>query len=364
MQENEPINWTRALGIFFGVMTFIQIIIKIPSLFLYRRNRWTRKQLTWFQRLLMNGVTSFGEYWNNYEIHEDKSKPIPSHALLLGYHSRGTLDLVYFVLTFQVRFVVYHLVFQIPLLRQIFKELRGIPSAKPFNDGADQFIDALVDGSAPVMLLPGGVFEMAKRYEDRYKVIWKDDPGFARVVVNDVYPRKKDVCVVPFHTKNSESCYFHIPWLYTATGRIILSWSSYLNNGHVWIVPFFIIATFITLGFIALPVPISMDTYFGDPIYVKENETSKEYGKRVTDALQELVTRVEEMPEKKVPERSTLLRYVLNMSLGFITLYQNIWIIVVSVALTVICLPPTIALFYITRFITSTLSTKESKKSR
>jgi 1-acyl-sn-glycerol-3-phosphate acyltransferase len=321
------------------------VLVKVPLLLSQYPSRWSpNMNLSWFQRLLYIGVKNFAEFWHGYTIHYPKDGKIPQKTLFVSYHSRGTLDLVYFTLISQSQFVIYHLLFQIPMFKNLYYHIGGIPSAKPHNDGENEFMDALVKDPRPLMVLPGGVFEMAKKYEDCYKITWKKNPGFARVIVDKIYPAHPDVCVVPFHTKNCEDLFWQTSWLYTFGGECLKDWARRMTSGEVWLAPFFMTMIAPALGFLFIPRPVKLDVYLGEPIYVQPKETIEEYAERVRLASQELVDRVQALPPE--PVKWSLLNIPKDVVYVTIGLYQNISVFAFVMTLTWTIIPAGIALHY------------------
>eukprot|EP00981_Chlorochromonas_danica_P015037 scaffold10132_cov169-Ochromonas_danica.AAC.2 len=67
-----------------------------------------------------------------------------------------------------------------------------------------------------------------------------------------------------------------------------------------------------SVGFIFLPKPIKLDTYFGSPLVLQEGESAENFATRVKLALQELIDHVETLDDP--PSRPWLERLSLTDS--------------------------------------------------
>lgn len=322
-----------------GIILALIILVKLDIFFIESKSLWLEsKYLNWFEKLFIIGVTRFSKYWHRYKIHlPNNDINTLRNAVLIGYHSRSTIDLAYLVLNLQLKVVIYYLVFEIPIVKFIIKSLGGIPSARGEHtiEGKLNFINILINSEQPVLLLPGGSYEFAKPSSDMYKVLWKASPGFARLIVNDIYPIKQQIRVIPFYTKNCEKCFLNSTYLYDSTSKLMRQLLCELKRGKLWYIPAFVIGTIVSFGFFLIPYPVKLDTYFGEPILVLPNESSEDFAYRVQMSLQELINKVEISSEDALYERnnhvdfiSEKLSYqpyyiVKNIIVGIIFICQN-----------------------------------------
>lgn len=267
---------------FISVSLVLSTIWKLWPLLQSRRSIWTGKELNWIEKVIFCGVADFAKVWHGYEIHGlDELVKNKSNCLLIGYHSRPTLDIIYLTCTIQCHVLVTHLLFYIPILGSLLPLLGIIPSKGGVKDDAETtFIEALSKGDRPMMLLPGGTVECMKAYHDRYRVLWKENPGFARVV-HAVPSLRANTKVVPFYTKNCERSMWTNAWWYTQSGRGVRFLMERFSKGGLASLPLMMITLLCSLGFFPLPAPVRMATYFGPQLTIKEDESPQEFAKRV-----------------------------------------------------------------------------------
>lgn len=294
---------------------------KLIPIFTRSKSIWSDSDSNWIEKLIYGGISSFAQDWHEYEVH-DLSRIVQhkNNCLLVGYHSRCTLDLLYLVSTIRCHVLVTHLLFYIPIIGTVMKLLGIIPSKGGVRESSERaFTDVLEKGNKPLMLLPGGAFECMKAYHDRYRVLWKDEPGFARVIHKEE-ALKKNTRVIPFYTKNCEQCLWSTAWWYTQSGRGVRYLMELFSAGNIVVLPIMMVLLLSSLGFFPLPAPVKMDTYFGEEIILRENETATEFAGRVKTELHALVDRVNGLPPRPFTRRQPLYRGFL----GLFTFLQNI----------------------------------------
>lgn len=306
----------------------------------------------------------FSRKWNNYKVLYHKNKKfykifkqypylftniykktknisfnnIPK-VLLIGYHSRFTLDLVYFASHVKCLPVMTNLVFYLPLFRLFLNQLHVIPSKNVklrfniFNylnkkkidennsyENFDKskyesqsesslfFIYNLLKNEKPIMLMPGGVQECLKEYDQINIVNWtkiKDNkenitstsnffsnskkissdnspffeaiiPGYLRVILKNKDLYDKNIKIVPFYIKNSEKMFLTSPFYYDATSRLSLYYYNLLLETKLLIfLPCFLLSLFFSFGYFFLPLPINLYCYFSTPISIDFNQIRK-----------------------------------------------------------------------------------------
>lgn len=107
--------------------------------------------------------------------------PIPIDAVLLGgaiYEEHGRLP----------RALTDHLVFRVPMLRELFLLLGAV-------DGRHDTADALLDRGNLVIVMPGGAPEAFKPSSSAYQLYWRERTGFARVAIRHQVPVIPAACI-------------------------------------------------------------------------------------------------------------------------------------------------------------------------
>jgi len=129
--------------------------------------------------------------------HVPKDRPV----LLVGNHTlMGVLDvpLMAFGLYEQrgvfVRALGDHLHFRIPLWRDLLQAFGSV-------DGTPENCRALMRAGETILVFPGGGREVFKRKGEKYRLIWKNRIGFARLAIEHGYP------IVPFAAVGAEECF-------------------------------------------------------------------------------------------------------------------------------------------------------------
>lgn len=215
----------------------------------------------------------------NTTTHSQPQQQQPT--LLVGYHSRPSLDLLFLMARYQTITVVHDLLLDIPLVGDTFKQLGCISSrAHHYNNNAEQqFVKALSEGKAPVLSLPGGAYECFKSYSQYHKVLWKSPPGFATLILrSENRARLKSLRIIPVYTRNCEKmfyCPYFLHELVTDHSRRLMP---YVRRGHFYLIPYALTLCFASLGFMMLPTGKKLDTFFGNPVdlesFIREIEQS------------------------------------------------------------------------------------------
>lgn len=276
-------------------------------------------------------VVEFAMFWHDYELHGfEKVKSIGGNCLLLGYHSRCTLDLVYLLCFVQPSVIVSYLFYKVPIVRTLLPLVNIMPSkeSNQSNDKAESgFIKALTESSRPLLLLPGGAYECLKPLSQRWKLQWKTEPGYARVIVKEKDKLGKRTKVVPFYTKNCESCLYHTDELYEFFGKWSNKLYSLFKKGNILVVPLMLTVMVLSLGCTLVPKPVKLDVYFGDPLSLKDDESSAQFSRRVETATQKLINDVEAMPQRTHKHRkmwsNSIISRVKFLIVGLYTVEQN-----------------------------------------
>jgi 1-acyl-sn-glycerol-3-phosphate acyltransferase len=87
-----------------------------------------------------------------------------------------------------------HLHFKVPLWRDLMTEYGVV-------DGTRENCAKLMDAGEAVLVFPGGGREVAKRKGEKYKLIWKERVGFARMAIQHA------CTIVPFAAVGAEEAY-------------------------------------------------------------------------------------------------------------------------------------------------------------
>lgn len=303
---------------------------KILPLFTRLEGVWERNDSNWVEKLIFGGIAQFARDWHEYEVHDlDRIVRLRSNCLLVGYHSRCTMDLFYLVSTIRCHVLVTHLLFYIPIIGTVLSLLGIIPSKGGVRESSEKaFVEALAHSDRPLLLLPGGAFECMKAFHDRYRVMWKAEPGFSRVI-SDHSELRGHTRVIPFYTKNSEQCLWSTAWWYTQSGRGVRHLMERFSEGQFSVLPVMMTLLLCSLGFFPLPAPCKLDTYFGEELIMQENESAAAFALRVKNSLHALIDRVNGLP----PRPFTRSRFFYRTFLGTFTLIQNVLAHTVGISL-------------------------------
>lgn len=232
----------------------------------------------------------------------------------------------------------------------------------------ERFIEILRHDYAPLMLLPGGVYEFSSPNRDR-KVEWKKVAGFARVLVNErnrnrvekekekqnqttknnndspiipstipstiPAPAFSPIQVIPYYTRNCESIWWSNKSWTAWSGTMTRYLHNRIREGNLLLVPPFFMIAISSLGFTLLPRPVKLDTYFGEPLVLLQDETATDFTARVRKALQTLIDHTDNLPERpfkqstlgSVEEPTIVKGYILPLFSPLYTLYTTLYTI-------------------------------------
>lgn len=342
-----------------AILTAILLFIATPKLkYLFESYPclWNEQRLTWLQRCGFIGARDFAMFWNNYEIHGlERLKSHHGNCLLVGYHSRCTIDLVYLLCFVQPSLIATYLMFKIPVLGWLLREVNIIPSGSG-GKSEQGFVDALAKSNRPLMLLPGGVYECLKPLSQIGKILWKDVPGFARIIHREQDILGRNTKIFPFYTKNCELCMYHSDFVYEYFGKFSLYMYKFFKRGHFWIIPLMLTFMLISVGFKIIPRPIKLDTYIGEPIVLKEGETALDFSRRIAVATEKLIAEVEAMPQRETKMLCVLRQKATDwakldmvVKVAFLATYTILQNILVYIALLVLIWSPVIAFYGVGR---------------
>jgi hypothetical protein len=112
-------------------------------------------------------------------------------------------------------------------------------------------------------------------------------------------------------------------------------------------------------GMILLPVPVKLDTYFGEPLSIRQDESSEEFAVRVAKELKILMDTAEATPERPFPEgRRSVVWFI---AVGIFTFIQNLIIHSSSLILITIVYPLALVASILTRSRSHTRKKLDSK---
>ena len=278
-----------------GVVGLIVAFIapKIPGIFSRQRDLWTDKLPHWYVRIFFGGVKQFAKFWHRYEIHgfENLRK---SNCLLVGYHSRCTLDGVYATAFVEPTTIISPIFFAVPFSNIMFETLHCVSSHSKGMSTSASFVNTVTKGDRPTLLFPGGHYECYKPVSNKYKVMWKELPGYARILLEEPTRPGQDTVVVPFYTHDGEGIYATSDWWYDYSGKEVLKNFREFENGNMWLLPLLMPKTLAALGMILLPRPVKLDLHFGSPLTPRRDEDAVQFAKRVKEATQSLIDDVRE----------------------------------------------------------------------
>jgi 1-acyl-sn-glycerol-3-phosphate acyltransferase len=122
-------------------------------------------------------------------------------VLFVGNHTVwGVLDVPVMAMALQrkcgitTRFLGDHLHYAVPLWRDLLTRLGVV-------DGTRENCCALMCSGESVLVFPGGGREVMKRRGEKYRLLWKQRVGFARLAIQHGYP------IVPFSAVGAEECF-------------------------------------------------------------------------------------------------------------------------------------------------------------
>jgi len=122
-------------------------------------------------------------------------------CLFVGNHTlMGVLDVPLMLLGLYARTGIVvrplgdHVHFRVPLWRDLLGRFGTV-------DGTRDNCEALMRAGESILVFPGGAREVFKHKHERYRLIWKNRLGFARLAIAHGYP------IVPFAAVGAEDCY-------------------------------------------------------------------------------------------------------------------------------------------------------------
>eukprot|EP01041_Mallomonas_annulata_P006889 gene6889-13967_t len=314
----------------------LAVITKFRPIFEEFNCTWTGISIHGFPHVLFTALAEFALFWHGFEIHGLDKIPA-NNTLLVGYHSRCTLDLFYLSSLLRPSIVGSHLFFIVPPVAWFFRKC-GVISSKGGNIGSEKaFIRELSSGSKPVMLLPGGHEEFCHSISERYRAQWLREPGFARIIYSNHNKLGKNTKVIPFFIRNCEYIYSTTTWWHDFSGSTVKALMRDARRGQIWKIPVAMLMALFSLGNILLPVPVKLDTFFGKELTLRDGETIESFTNRVKTELHRLMDEVQQMSDSSFPREQH--HVLILIIVGIYTLLQNLVILSLVLGLIVIGAP-------------------------
>ena len=129
------------------------------------------------KKIYYNFILTFLRFWHDYEVHGIENIPA-ENCLLVGYHSRCTVDGVYATAFLETTTIISPIFFALPFAEYLFKQIHCVSSHKQGTAKGSGFAETVVNSRRPVLLYPGGHYEAYKQPSQIGKVNWKDVPGY------------------------------------------------------------------------------------------------------------------------------------------------------------------------------------------
>ena len=185
-------------------------------------------------------------------------------SLLVGNHTiYGLIDLPFMMAEIwkqhrvPIRGLGEHAHYGIPVWRDLL-ELCGMVRGTRDN------VRALMRERQTILVFPGGAREVNKRKGEKYRLIWKERLGFARLAIEHSYP------IVPFAAVGAEEM---LDVVVDANNPVYGAFTEALEKLTGWPIPSVVRG----LGLSPLPRPERLYFWFGDPI-----DTAR-FGRRAED---------------------------------------------------------------------------------
>lgn len=355
---------------YYVAVGFAVVALIVPKLYTSRtvsRDLWVDETPPLFAKIFYGGVRSFAKFWHRYEVHglENVTK---NNCLLVGYHSRCTVDGVYATAFVEPTTIMSPIFFAVPFSRKLFSKINCVSTHSEGLSTSQSFIKTVIDGKRPTLLFPGGHHECFKPLSEKYQAMWKELPGYARILLEEPQRPGQNTSVVPFYTHDCEEIYASTDWWYDFSGKAILKDFHDFENGKYWLLPLLMPKSLAALGMILLPRPIKLDLYFGPPVKPLPREDAKDFARRVREGMQNLMETVRKSKatiEEKEEQRTMLSMFCRYPLYTTYTLFQNTIMWTSFILLNIALVPPVLigASAYKLLFQKQNTSHKHSKNS-
>ncbi|MBN2694838.1 acyltransferase family protein [bacterium] len=216
-------------------------------------------------------LVSFLESYHSYEVRNIERIPKNGGGIIIGNHGFIAYDM--YLLAFKYyelhkkmwRGLTDHVIFKIPILREIFLAL-GIV------DGNRKMASQLLENEEFLIVFPGGSKEAMKSSKERYKLKWDGRYGFLKMALKHRVPIVPTICI-----GIDDIFDVHVDG-YELAGKFGLK--------------DFPLPIFSGRFGLPIPKPIKLTHYIGEPIYFTENECNSHDDINVLRKIQKRVKKV------------------------------------------------------------------------
>ena len=303
---------------FFSFISFFLITIKLkpllfPQYLKFSKNGSIANSII---NLSYGNIIEFAKIVFGYEVVDDSSTANTNEKILyIGYHSRTTLDSLFFMASYQTSAVIHELLCDVPLIGDFLTQVLGaLPSqARLYDNQAEsKLLTHLLTKTQPVYLLPGGQYECLKYSYESNTLLWKDKAGFVRFILKH-RDQLEHLHIIPTYTKNCENMYYVIPYMHDFVSNQARTLTESVRQGHYYIIPYAFTILIISVAFLAVPTCRKVETHIGKPIIftptlltqlVGDKQGGKMYSKmtKVSDGEEEEEGEQEEVEEEEEEE--------------------------------------------------------------
>ncbi len=212
-------------------------------------------------------VDAFGRLWHDYEICGLEHLPAGRPALIVMYHGFMPFDAWFFL----ARMMVSHDQWIRSLTDRWLLATPGLASLVTAGGaiaGDPEGAHRLFQEGSSVIVAPGGTREAIGGRRWYYKVNWGHRVGFAKLALRENVP------IVPMFSENVEE-------IYRAPFAGSTPFQAFYEATRWPVVP--------VVGFGAMPFPVKLRTWLGEPLLPREGETPESLRDRTRDAIQALI---------------------------------------------------------------------------
>ena len=325
---------------FFSFVSFFLITIKLKPIFFPQTIKWSKNSSIANTIIIFSygNILEFAKIVFGYEVIDDSNSSNAKEKILyIGYHSRTTLDSLFFMASYQTSTVIHELLCDVPLIGDFLTQVLGaLPSkARLYDNQAEsKLLTHLLTKTQPVYLLPGGQYECLKYSYETNTLLWKDKAGFVRFILKH-RNQLENLHIIPIYTKNCENMYYVIPYMHDFVSNQARTLTESVRQGHYYIIPYAFTILIISVAFLAIPTCRKVETHIGKPIIftptlLKQLVRDKQGGKRssnktkVREGEQEEVEEVEEEEEEEEEEAGMLTKHIHTQFQTFINTIEAI----------------------------------------
>ena len=260
--------------------------------------------------LSYGNILEFAKIVFGYEVIDHSNTANTKEKILyIGYHSRTTLDSLFFMASYQTSTVIHELLCDVPLIGDFLTQVLGaLPSkARLYDNQAEgKLLTHLLAKTQPVYLLPGGQYECLKYSYESNTLLWKPKAGFVRFILKH-RDQLENIHIIPIYTKNCENMYYVIPNMHDFVSNQARTLTESVRQGHYYIIPYAFTILIVSVAFLAIPTCRKVETHIGKPIIftptlqtqlVRDKQDGKKYSK---------MTKVREGEQEEVEEEEAVM---------------------------------------------------------